>query len=274
MMEAHAKGALLAAYRRLLRPLVRILLRNRVSFTEFADVARHVFVTTALEQTDEREGEEKRRSRVVIMTGVPAAEVADVLSQKGEEELTKSLAAITRILSGWHTDADFTGPYGLPLELRLDHAPDRSFIELTRRYATRIDPASLLADLIRVGVVKETEKGWFRVLTRTYVPNVDALDSIERLGEAVEHFVGTVDFNRQEQDPERRLFERIVVADDGISEEDLPRFKQYIRDRAQILLEEIDNWLSRLEKPTSPAVNKTHTGVGIYHYVVHPEDRP
>lgn len=273
-MEEDAKAALLAAYGRLLRPLVRILLRNRVSFAEFTGVAKQVFVTTALQQTDASEEEEKRRSRVAIITGVPAAEVAAVLAKKGEQELTRILATITRVLSGWHTDAEFTGPYGLPLELRLNDSPDRSFIELTHRYAPGIDPRPLLDELIRIGVVKETEKGWFRVLTRTYLPKVDALESIERLGDAVEHFVDTVDFNRQEDDPEQRLFERIVVADDGISEEDLPRFKRYIRDRAQILLEEIDNWLSRLEKPRNASTKKTQTGVGIYHYVVHQEDEP
>ena len=67
---------------------------------------------------------------------------------------------------------------------------------------------------------------------------------------------------------ESKLFERVVEADDGIRPEDLPRFKQFVRDRAQLLLEEIDNWLSQLDAPKkgneSASIN---TGLGIYHYV-------
>jgi hypothetical protein len=69
-------------------------------------------------------------------------------------------------------------------------------------------------------------------------------------------------------DVDRRLFERTVYADDGIREEDLPRFKRFVRGRSQVLLEDIDNWLSQLEKPgTGEGKRAIQTGIGIYHYV-------
>ncbi len=106
------------------------------------------------------------------------------------------------------------------------------------------------------------------MLTRTYLPETEATASLERLGSVVGNFIETIDHNRREDDPEKRLFERIAVADSGVSPEDLPLFKAYVKTRSQLLLEEIDNWLSQLE-PSSSTANreKIMTGVGIYHYV-------
>jgi hypothetical protein len=84
-----------------------------------------------------------------------------------------------------------------------------------------------------------------------------------------------VDFNRLQHEPDARLLERTVHADDGIRLQDLPRFRSYVRDRAQVLLEEIDNWLSQLEKPSSDSNEiRVGTGVGIYHYVEWPDKKP
>ncbi|MEE4184384.1 MAG: DUF6502 family protein, partial [Gammaproteobacteria bacterium] len=46
-MDESPKRGLLAAYGRLLRPLIRILIRNGVSFAEFADVAKQAYVEVA-----------------------------------------------------------------------------------------------------------------------------------------------------------------------------------------------------------------------------------
>jgi hypothetical protein len=126
----------------------------------------------------------------------------------------------------------------------------------------------MLEELLRIGVVREADRGRFRVLTRTYLPNADAPESLDRLGDAVRNFVETMDFNRTETDPTKRLLERTVRADTGVRISDLPMFQAYVRERGQFLLEEIDDWLSKLEpvdeKNNEPRVN---TGVGIYQFI-------
>ncbi|HKE45583.1 MAG TPA: DUF6502 family protein, partial [Steroidobacteraceae bacterium] len=78
----NVKQALLAAYRHLLTPLVRVLLRNGISYLEFAEVAREVFVNVA--------GRDftlpKRKislSRMAIMTGLSRKEVARLVREGG-----------------------------------------------------------------------------------------------------------------------------------------------------------------------------------------------
>jgi len=267
-MEPEIKRGLLAAYRRLLKPLIRILLRNGVAFGEFAEVAKEVYVDVAAR--DFKVPHRKMsQARIAILTGLTRKEVSRVVGKrKGlEKEGNSNLNRVTRVLTGWHTDADFTGPYGLPLELQFEGNKSHDFSSLVQRYSGDMAARAMLDELIRIGAVRETEAGWYKVLTRTYLPEVDDPANLDLLGQATQRFVATIDHNTVEQDTDKKNFERHVHADEGINEEDLPRLRSYIKARAQLLLEEVDNWLSQLDPPDKRRGRIIQTGLGIFHYV-------
>ncbi len=268
-MDSDLKQGLLDAYRRLLMSLVQILLRNGVDYGEFAEVAKAVYVEVA-DRDFKVPHRKMSQARIAILTGLTRKDVGRFFGDKNNkrEKFKSNLNRVTRVLTGWHTDSDFTGPYGLPLELPFEDKNKHDFSELVQRYSGDMAARAMLDELVRVGAVKETETGWYKVLTRTYLPKIDAPDSLDRLAQAVQYFVETVDYNRQELEPDKRLFERTVYADNGIRPEDLPRLQSYIRERAQLLLEEIDNWLNQLDQPKASDGGKVvHTGLGIYHYI-------
>lgn len=266
-MEADLKAALLAAYARLLRPLVQILLRNGVSYTEFADTAKRVFVVTAA-QGSSTSTANMPIAQLAMRTGLSQLEVSEVLASADHEPIDSTLAHIVALLGGWHTDVEFTGPYGLPLELPFEHGGRPSFQQLVQRYCQDGEPTHLLRRLLAVGAVRQAHDGWLTVLTRAYLPSAENIDSVERIGQMVTRLVDTVDFNRQQPDPASRLFERSVVADYGLKQEDLPALSGFIQVRGQRLLEEIDNWLSSRDQPDRDGKDVVvQTGLGIYHYV-------
>lgn len=269
MPEADLKLAILAAYKRLLRPLVRILIRNGVSFGEFSEIAKDVYVEVA---SDDFQLPDKNmtQGRIAILTGLTRKEVNRLITERANKrrDYASNLNRVARILSGWHTDPQFTGPYGLPLDVSYDSPGERTFVELVRRYTGDMPARAMLDELLRIGVATETDGGRIKVLTRTYLPSIDAPESLDRLGNAVRNFVETMDFNRTENDPEKRLLERTVEADEGVRISDLPVFQAYVRERGQFLLEEIDDWLSKRE-PVADGNREpvVFTGVGIYHYI-------
>jgi hypothetical protein len=266
-MEADLKAALLTAYARLLRPLVQILLRNGISYTEFADTAKRVFVTTAATQLA-KNGSEVSAAQIAIQTGLSQRETQEVLEERGEARVDTTLAWISALLTAWHSDDRVVGPYGLPLELQARQPEQMDFETLVRDYCPGADAGRLLQELLAIGAVRRTDDGWLRVLTRTYLPEVNAADSVERIGYAVQRLVQTVDFNRLQTDPSHRLFERTVLADFGLRDEDLPALEAFIRQRGQQLLEEIDNWITLRDKPDPERGDKVvQTGLGIYHFV-------
>jgi len=260
-----SKKVLLAAYGRLLKPLVRILIRNNVSFGDFEAVAKRTFVQVAAD--GDTGAPTASNSEIALRTGISQSEVHRLVAEQSSDDEESNLARITRLLTAWHSDPYFTGPYGLPLELSTNEDEPKSFAELVKRHGHGSPAHELLQQLKAVGAVREMD-GWLRVLTRTFLPRVDAPEGLERLGQAVQFFVETIDFNRRETEPLNKLFERTVYADDGIKAEDLGRFRNYVRERAQLLTEDIDNWLSQLEKPDVQQGDVViNTGLGIYHYV-------
>lgn len=274
-MEKDLKQGLLAAYRQLLKPLVRILIRNGVAYGEFAEVAKEVYIDVA--SNDFKVAHRKMsQARMAILTGLTRKEVARLLSgeKKNGEELQSHHNRVTRVLTGWHTDADFTGPYGLPLEMQFEGETGQpSISELVHRYSGDMAARAMLDELVRLGVAIETEPGWYKILRRDYAPSGDNPDLLYRLATVVYNFINTVDFNFSSTNESEKFFERYVFADNGIRPEDLPRFQAYARERSQLLLEEIDNWLSQLEEPKPSDTDVVHTGLGIYEYIEDPDNK-
>jgi hypothetical protein len=269
-MSNSVKPGLLSAFRVLLRPLVRILLRHGVSFAEFADIVKAVYVEIAVTEF-KVDGKRGTKSRIAVITGLTRKEVSRVIEVAGAENqgAKSNLNRVARVLAGWHTDPDFIGPYGMPLEVRYEDSGINvvTFSTLVRRYSGDMSPRSMLDELMRVGAVVETEPGWLKVLRRVYEPQTLAQDNFERVGEVVKNFIDTVDFNLQKEKLGSGRFERIVYSPEGIRNEDMPKFDRYVKERCQALLEEIDNWIAQLEAPERGSKKVTHTGVGIYHYI-------
>jgi hypothetical protein len=273
-MSDSVKPGLLAAYSKLLRPLIRILLRHGVTYAELSEVVKTVYVATAAHEF-RVPGKKMSKARIAIVTGLTRKEVQRIseIDNKEKNGLKTNLSRIGRVLSGWHTDPDFTGPYGMPLELRYDSevAADATFVRLVQRYSGDMTPRAMLDELLRVGAVVETDQSWFKVVRREYVPHTLAPDFLERVGRGVHNFVHTIEMNMQKAGPGKGRFERTVRPDSGLKVEDLPLFDQYVRQKSQALLEDIDNWLTKLERPNKNDAT-IQTGVGIYHFVVEDDE--
>ena len=274
-MGDSVKKGLLAAYSKLLRPLVRILLRNGVTYAEFSEVAKTVFVTIAAQEF-RVPGKKMSKARIAIITGLTRKEVQRLSStdQEGRYTIKTNLSRIGRVLAGWHTDPDFTGPYGMPLEIRYDSSilNDATFVRLVQQYSGDMTPRAMLDELLRVGAVVETDHNWFKALRREYVPQTLEPDFLERVGRGIHDFIHTVEENLQKSGNELGRFERTVRPAGGMKAEDLERFDEYARRKSQALLEDLDNWLNKLDQPDRKKGDVVvQTGVGIYHFVVRDE---
>lgn len=271
-MTDSVKTGLLTAFAKLLRPLVRILLKHGVTYAEFSEVIKLVFVTVAAKEF-RVPGKKMSKARIAIVTGLTRKDVQRISDGESDGGLSQktNLSRIGRVLSGWHTDPEFTGPYGMPLEVRYDseNPNDVTIVRLVQRYSGDMTPRAMLDELLRVGTVVETDHNWFKVVRRDYVPHTLAPDFLERVGTGVHDFMRTIEVNMQKQGPGLGRFERSVRPDKGLRKSDLAMFDAYVRQKGQALLEDIDNWLSQLPSPEDdPEEEVIQTGVGIYHFVV------
>ena len=268
-MEGSTKSSLLATYRKIMRPLARILLRYGVSFGEFVEVAKLSFVEVAVRDF-KVPGKKTTQSRIAIITGLTRKEVSRVIreSDRLDKYSQSKLNRVARVISGWHTDNEFTGPYGLPRELRFDQGGHGDFVSLVKKFSGDMPARAMLDELQRVGAIEEIDHGWYRILTRTYIPATLSAENIERFGSTIEQFIETVDYNLEQKKTGNTLFERKVIPDNGLLEQDMAAFDEFIKDRGQGFLYEVDNWISTRNKPNPEKGEKAvTTGIGLYHYI-------
>jgi hypothetical protein len=265
-MNRSGKTQLIAACRHLLRPLVRMLLRDGMAYGEFAEVARSVYAEVARKEFTPR-GEKPSDSRVAILTGLTRKDVKRLREAGAAPKTVSNVNRATRVLSGWHQDAEFTDPDGRPLPLRLE-GKNSSFTSLVRRYSGDMPPKTMLEELQRVHAVERTDDGYIHALSRAYLPNYGDPSGVHELGAALHDLAATIDHN---VDPDRkgpRYFQR-MVSNEHVRAEFLPLFRRIVGEHGQQMLETLDDWLSAHEVHKTDDKDRrgsVRTGVGIYFF--------
>lgn len=266
-MGQEVKDHLRNALSLMFKPLVRLLIAQGVTHAEFAETAKEVYVETALRHF-EKDGR-VNRSRVAILTGLTRKEVKNVIDRAlSSEQRDKTYSRPARVLTGWYSDPIFQGPYGIPLELPYDSQDNAepSFADLVKRYSGDMAPRQMLNQLLESGSVVEVE-GRYKAVSRTFTHSQLSPELIRRLGSVGYRVFSSAAKNIDRQDETGRHFDRMVFADDGCTEEVVNLFDEYVRERGQEFLEELDVWFSSRKDLNRPGEAKQETGLYMVHYV-------
>lgn len=241
-MEKNSRDQLLYSFRRVLRPLIRILIRSGVRYDEFSELIRGVYVESAV-RDGLGENAKPTRAKISVSTGVPRRDVDRFIDNDGAlpaapHTLTKTLA---EVLNCWHTDPQFVGPYGLPLELEVRTQKGRTFAELVKTVDVSANASLVLDELVRLGVVVWSGDTHVRTISRAFIP-VEAMSpaQLEFFGNALTRLASTLQYNLDHSNTSKRL-ERSVQSDRGLPPEVIPVFEKHVRERVTELLTEIDN---------------------------------
>jgi hypothetical protein len=268
-VKDHLKGALTL----MLKPLVRLLIAQGVTHAEFAETAKEVYVESALRDF-EIEGR-VNKSRVAILTGLTRKEVKNVIDRViTEDNADKKYSRPERVLAGWFNDPEYTGPYGIPLDLPYaDPGEDKPcFVELVKSYSGDMAPKQMLHELLRSGSVIEMD-GRYKAVRRNYVHEALSPKLIRRLGEIGYRVFSTAAKNIDKQAEGSGYFDRQVFADDGCTDNVIEMFDHYVKERGQRFLEEIDVWFSTNQKNNTPSGRRRNTGFYMVHYVDDGDER-
>ena len=261
-----AKGKTLSACRRLLEPVARLLLRSGVTWKEFSEVAKSVFVQVATDEFGIR-GRPTNLSRVAILTGINRREVARQRAFDAAEQVQAPvfLNAAQRLLSGWHQDPDYVDSAGAARPIAVD-GPAPSFLDLCTRYSGDLPSSALLKELRSVGAVHNDSDGRLRAAARTYIPLQLDPDKILRAGDVLNDIGSTVVHDLIARPGVPLRFER-RAENDNIDPAVLPEFREFLAREGQAFLEKVDDWLTRhaSQSPPEPSRPTIRHGVGMYH---------
>ena len=265
-MRVDLKDAISSAIIKLLRPLVRVLLKNNIPYGTFAELAKWVYVDVASRDFAIM-GRKQTISRISVITGLSRKEVKRIreIKETGDLGAAERYNRAARVISGWIKDPRFLDEKGDPMELPFD-SDGVSFSDLVKRYSGDVPPRAILDEMIRSGVVeKRCER--VRLLKRGYIVTKDTADKLNILGVDVGELISTIAHNL-ESSPSEAFLQRKAMYD-NIPEEAQERLRELIARLGREFIETIDREISRFDRDVNPDVRgkgRKKVGVGIFYF--------
>ncbi|MCZ6717108.1 MAG: DUF6502 family protein [Gammaproteobacteria bacterium] len=259
---------LLDASRNALKPLFRIFLRSGISYKDFTEVAKSLFVEISTNEYGLR-GRKTNISRVAIMTGLTRKEVKkirdDGWEKMREDKISSKLSPASAVLHFWHSDPHYLDENGKPIVLAYDSG-DPCFLTLAKSYGGDVPSGALFKELIRADAI-ESEGNKFYPVKRHFVA-VDMDNSLMvALESGLARHLSTMDFNsRPDHISGFGRIDRFVWA--TIPKKKLSQSYKTLRNRVERFVEDIDSELAKVEigdSLTADRHSKT-IGIGCYYF--------
>ncbi len=263
IVEAEQKVALYRSCRLLLRPVALLLLKCGMTWKEFSELSKRVFVEVASAEFGIR-GRPTNVSRVSILTGIARKEIARLRKDVADEASAPAARTndATRLLSGWHQDPEFHDRDGRPLALP-ERGPAPSFETLFRRYGGDTPFQTLLKELRAAGSVGSDAQQRLTAVRRYHMPAAMSEENIRLFGTNLFDHARTLEGNVSGRKDARR-FEGYAT-EEHIHVADAAAFRQFVEERGQRFLEEVDAWLHRHRVAANePVAQPVRLGVGVY----------
>lgn len=254
---------LIKAICRILRPLIKISLRQGFAFGSFSDLVKKMYVDAGFEEI-QRRGQKKTVSNVSILTGINRKEVkrlSEITEMHAQQPVNK-LNRIVRVLAGWAHDESFLNSQGMPKDLLLE-GDEGSFTQLVKKYSGDMPVVAMLNTLINSGNIKVLDSGWITLLDHQYLVETDNEKKLEILGIDSAEFISSIEHNLNCDNTENVWFQR-KASNTHISKKAVEKLQRLSGEKALALLEDLDAQFSSHESEDSE--EQTYLSVGVYFY--------
>ena len=173
MPSPHPPASVLHALRRVMRPLVRLMLRKGVTYTYFADMLKGVFVEVA-EHEFRLDDKPPSDSRINLITGVHRKDVRRLRDAPHDvsEQLPEAVSLGAHLVSTWMSTAPFCIRPGqaAPLPRLASAGGERSFDALVGHVSKDIRARVVLDEWLRLGIACVDDDDRVHLETSAFIP--------------------------------------------------------------------------------------------------------
>lgn len=194
-VEGRTRNLLLIALRRILRPLVRLLLEHDVKYTMVLEELKRVYVSVADEEF-KLGSKPQTDSRITLLTGVHRKDVRrirdEVVSTYPEP---RRLSLSAQIVGVWLRNPAYLDSNGQPLPLpRLaSSGGENSFESLVAKISKDFRARPVLDEWLNLGVVKLDAQDRVHLNIQAFIPNQNLEEKLGYLSMNIhDHLAATV----------------------------------------------------------------------------------
>jgi hypothetical protein len=258
--------------RKVLRPLVRLMLSQGINYTMILEDLKRVFVSVA-EEEFKINGKAQTNSRITLLTGVHRKDVHLIRNEEDKTpELPLSIGA--QIIGLWLGNAKFLNEAGQPLPLaRLaSKGADMSFEALVASISKDFRARPVLDEWLRLGFVRQDEKDFVHLNVQAFIPNQDLEEKMSFLSMNVHDHMAAAVNNLNNQNT--AMLERCVYYD-GLNTENIEILHQFARQNGMNAINAINRRAAALKAAQAPGrreSDNSHQRMNFGVYFYHADD--
>lgn len=264
MSDTPVGSALLSALRRVLAPIVRLMLAKGVTLPMAVELLKRVFVEVA-ERDFQLDDKSSTDSRISLLTGVHRKDVKRLRNLPHvESDLPPKISLGAQVVGAWVTRKQWLDDSGNPRPLpRLASSGEGSFEALVASISRDIRPRSVLDEWLRLGVVRINEQDEIVLNTAAFIPQQGAEDKLAYYGHNLgDHAAAATDNILGGRDP---WFER-SVHHNGLTPQQIQALRRQAAELGTVLLQSLHTAAEQSgAEPANPGPSERFT-CGIYFY--------
>lgn len=161
-----------SAMKRVLRPFVKLMLANNLTYTFAIDVLKSLFVEVA-DKDFTIDNKHQTDSRISLMSGVHRKDVRRLREEQPQVEdvMPANVSLGTQLVALWNATPKYLNEDGTakPLQRFAASNPDVSFEGLVRSLSTDIHPRAVLDEWLRLGVARLDDEGFVHLTTDMFI---------------------------------------------------------------------------------------------------------
>lgn len=262
--EPAVTARLVASLRRILRPIVRLLISRSMTFPFTSNILREVYVDVAVDEFPVS-GKPQSDSRVTLLTGVHRKDVKR-LRQQEERALRPPRAASlgSQLIARWTTLPEYRDESGAPRPLpRLASSSEAlSFESLVRSVNTDLRPRVVLDEWLRLGIVHIDEQDRVCLTVGAFIPRGGSDAMTYYFGRNLHDHVATAVHNMLGEEPP--FLERSVNYN-NLNPAAVAELNQLAQRRGMEMLQEVNARALQLQQEQSGQPEASHRfNFGLY----------
>jgi len=268
-MSSDIKTVLSRTVKLVLKPLIRVLIKNEMTAGNFSELAREAYVEVAQEHFA-IPGKTLTAARIAVLTGLSRKEVMRLNKKTEDLSLQKQSAPnrAHRVINGWLKDREFLTTKNSPRVLPM-FGESQSFSALVGKYSGDVTAGAIRDELLRIGAVEVDKKNRIRLVSIGFVPSKNEIAKIKLMGTGVSDMLNTTVHNIEygHDDPK---FQRQLCYE-SVSKEVLEEFRQLSNEMSSEYLQNLNQLLIELVRKEKKSKSKTgagshRVGFGIYYF--------
>ncbi len=256
----------------ILYPLSQLLIRQGVGYPQIAARLKQVFMQAAQDDL-ERESAKSTDAAISVRSGVHRKDVRtwrdDALTTPTAVKVKKELSLIDQIYTKWLTDAAYKNAHGKPVTLALQGTTP-SFDSLVLSVTKDLHRRTVLDELLRLGLVKETEDGHVAPLADSLVPQGDFAEMLRHMAaNSRDHLAaGVANISAQQRGEKSPFIERSVFASglSALSTEQLGELAKQLWQPAFQQMVDAANQRHLVDKKQIKKADAQRMRFGVYFY--------